>query len=96
MKCFLGCFRRLVNEEEMPKIQIDLELCDGCGACVAFCPAFVLELHNGKVRVANPEACLGIRAKQLCSECRETAETCLGCVACVKSCPTAAIEILET
>jgi len=93
---FLGCFRRLVNEEEMPKIQIDLELCDGCGVCVAFCPAFVLEPLNGKVRVANPEACLGIRAKQLCSECRETAETCLGCVACVKSCPTAAIEILES
>jgi ferredoxin len=86
MKCFLGCFLRLVNEEEMPRIQIELELCDGCGACVAFCP----------VKVANPEACLGIRAKQLCSECRETAKTCLGCVACVKSCPTAAIEILET
>jgi len=80
----------------MPKIQIDLELCDGCGACVALCPAFVLEVHKGKVKVVNAEACLGIRAKQLCSECPETAEKCLGCVACVKSCPTAAIEILET
>ena len=80
----------------MPKIQIDVELCDGCGACVTVCPNFVLKLYNGKVKVTNLEACLGIRAKQLCSECRETAETCMGCVACVKSCPTAAIEILET
>jgi NAD-dependent dihydropyrimidine dehydrogenase PreA subunit len=80
----------------MPKIQIDLELCDGCGACVSLCPEFVLELHDGKVKTVNPEACLGIRAKQLCSECPETVEMCLGCVACVKSCPTAAIEILET
>ena len=55
-----------------------------------------LELHDGKVKAVNPEACLGIRAKQFCSECHETVETCLGCVACVKSCPTAAIEILET
>jgi NAD-dependent dihydropyrimidine dehydrogenase PreA subunit len=82
-------------EEEMPKIQINLELCDGCGVCVALCPAFVLELRNGKVQVVNPEACLGIRAKQLCSECLEMMETCLGCVACVKGCPAAAIEILE-
>ena len=79
----------------MPKIQIDSELCDGCGACVTLCPEFVLELHDGKVKVENPEACLGIKAKQLCSECHETAETCLGCVTCVKSCPTAAIEILK-
>jgi len=79
----------------MPKIQINLELCDGCGTCVELCPEFVLELHDGKVKVVNSEACLGIRAKQLCSECNETTETCLGCVACVKSCPTAAIEILE-
>jgi NAD-dependent dihydropyrimidine dehydrogenase PreA subunit len=80
----------------MAKIQIVLELCDGCGTCVTVCPEFVLELYNGKVKVANPGACLGIRAKQLCSECHETAETCLGCVSCVKSCPTAAIEIIET
>jgi len=80
----------------MPRIQIDLELCDGCGECVALCPALVLELYKGKVKVVNPEACLGIKAKHLCSECREMTETCLGCIACVKGCPTAAIEIFET
>jgi len=80
----------------MPKVQIDLEACDGCGVCVSICPAFVLELRNGKVRVTNPEACLGIRAKQLCSQCVEREEVCMGCIACVRSCPSAAIEILET
>jgi len=80
----------------MPQIRIDLELCNGCGTCVALCPAFALELHNGKVRVANSEACLGIRAKQLCSKCAETEEVCLGCVVCVRNCPTAAIEIIKT
>jgi len=79
----------------MSKIRIDIEACDGCGVCVSVCPAFVLEVLNGKARVVNPEACLGIRAKQLCSECVEIEEMCTGCVACVRSCPTAAIEILE-
>jgi len=85
-----------MHAKGMPKIQIDLELCDGCGACVVLCPALVLELRNGKVEVGNPEACLGVRGKQLCSDCRETMETCLGCVVCVKGCPKAAIEIFET
>lgn len=80
----------------MPQIQIDLENCDGCGACIALCPAFVLEFHNGRAKVMNPEACLGIRAKQHGSECYDTAEeVCVGCVACVRNCPTVAIEIIE-
>ena len=44
MKWFLGCFHRFVNEEEMPKIQIDLELCDGCVACVKSCPTAAIEI----------------------------------------------------
>jgi len=79
----------------MPEVRINLELCDGCGICVSVCPSFVLEISEGKARVANPEACLGTRAKQLCSVCVETEEACKGCVVCVRNCPTAAIEILE-
>lgn len=79
----------------MSRIQIKLELCDGCGVCVSVCSSSVLEVSKGKVIVVNPEACLGIRAKQLCSECVE-AKICTGCVACIRNCPTAAIEILET
>ncbi|UCH71175.1 MAG: 4Fe-4S dicluster domain-containing protein [Candidatus Bathyarchaeota archaeon] len=80
----------------MPKVRIDSETCDGCGVCVSVCPASVLELLDRKARALNPQACLGIKAKQLCSECVETQETCTGCVACVRSCPTGAIETFET
>lgn len=78
----------------MPEVQIDLHACDGCGICVAVCPTFVLELHNGKVRAVNPGACLGDKAKQLCSECTKTQKFCTGCVACVKNCPIAAIVVV--
>ena len=79
----------------MPQIQIELDLCDGCGTCISVCPTSVLERCQGKVKVANPEACLGIKAKQHCSECFDKEETCTGCTSCVKVCPTAAIEIFE-
>lgn len=79
----------------MPKLHIDLTLCDACGVCVSVCPSFVLEVDEGKVKVVNPESCSGIRAQQLCSECVETAKACRGCVICVRSCPVGAIEILE-
>lgn len=78
----------------MPKIRVDLDLCNGCGTCVSICPSSVLEVYKGKVRVENPEACLGIKAKQLCSICVLTEEMCEGCVVCVRNCPSAAIEIL--
>lgn len=79
----------------MSEVRIDFEICDGCGVCVSVCPASVLELLDRKVRVLNPKACLGIKAKQLCSECLETQEICMGCVACVRSCPTGAIETFK-
>lgn len=78
----------------MPQIRINLENCDGCGACIALCPASVLAFRNGRVEVVNPEACLEIKAKQDCSECDETEEVCVGCVACVRNCPMVAIEII--
>ncbi len=78
----------------MPKVHIDLDLCDACGICASVCPSFVLEVSRAKVRVVNPKSCLGIKAQQLCSQCVETVKVCRGCVTCVKSCPTGAIEIL--
>ncbi|MFH0897176.1 MAG: 4Fe-4S binding protein [Candidatus Bathyarchaeota archaeon] len=79
----------------MPKIQVNLDLCDGCGTCVSICPSSVLKVSGGKARAENPELCLGINAKQLCSICILTEETCTGCVVCVRNCPVAAIEILK-
>ena len=40
-------------------ITIYPDWCKGCGICVAFCPAKVLELDAaGKARVAKPEECI--------------------------------------
>ena len=38
-------------------IKVNLEWCKGCEICVAFCPADVLEMEDGKVKVARPENC---------------------------------------
>ncbi|NLV16289.1 MAG: ferredoxin [Syntrophomonadaceae bacterium] len=40
-------------------IQIDEELCDGCGACIAPCVEGALALIDGKARVINQDICDG-------------------------------------
>jgi len=47
-------------------VDINVELCKGCGFCIAFCPKGVLEFSdkfNGKgyhpPRAVNPDACAG-------------------------------------
>jgi NAD-dependent dihydropyrimidine dehydrogenase PreA subunit len=37
----------------------DEEKCEGCGECVEACPAGILVLENGRVRVTDETACLG-------------------------------------
>jgi len=37
--------------------RIDLNRCNGCGACISACLNGVLELENGKARVIYAEAC---------------------------------------
>lgn len=43
--------------QAIKKIIVNKEWCKGCGICVAFCPANVLELKDGKVNIVNMEAC---------------------------------------
>jgi 2-oxoglutarate ferredoxin oxidoreductase subunit delta len=39
-------------------IEINRELCKGCGICVAFCPKKILELdEHEKAKVINPDEC---------------------------------------
>ena len=38
-------------------IEVNLDWCKGCEICVAFCPARVLEMERGRVKVARPEDC---------------------------------------
>nr|WP_236914465.1 4Fe-4S binding protein [Clostridium sp. Cult2] len=42
----------------MDKLNVEKELCKGCGICVAFCPKNVLEIKNEKVVIKNLDACI--------------------------------------
>ena len=47
----------------VPKPEVNLDICTGCGDCVSFCPTGAVALVNGKVSVVKPEACT------YCTEC---------------------------
>lgn len=36
---------------------IDVDACNGCGTCADNCPVGVVEVADGKVRVADPDMC---------------------------------------
>ncbi|MCL6559761.1 MAG: 4Fe-4S binding protein [Firmicutes bacterium] len=40
-------------------VQRDEAKCEGCGECVEACPAGILILEDGKVKVTDETACLG-------------------------------------
>lgn len=40
------------------KLNIEKELCKGCGICVAFCPKNVLKIEDGKVAIENIDSCI--------------------------------------
>jgi NAD-dependent dihydropyrimidine dehydrogenase PreA subunit len=42
----------------MVEIQIDKELCTGCGTCVETCPVEVFEIQDEKSVAVNVEECL--------------------------------------
>ncbi|MBM7854833.1 ferredoxin [Desulfohalotomaculum tongense] len=51
-------------------VSIDVDKCEGCGACVDPCPATLLELVDGKAQVAGDAAdCMG------CETCVEVCPT---------------------
>lgn len=53
----------------MKRPEIDIDLCEGCGSCVAICPE-VFELRDdGKAWVIAPEKC------NTC-DCQEAADIC--------------------
>jgi uncharacterized protein (DUF169 family)/NAD-dependent dihydropyrimidine dehydrogenase PreA subunit len=64
----------------MPKIEIDIIRCTGCGLCEAFCPVNVFEMavENGRTI---PKA---VRAND-----------CWACDTCVGQCPTGALRVVE-
>lgn len=56
-------------------LEIDLEMCTGCGDCVQKCPTHAVELVDGKPFMVRPDDC------NYCTECE------LFCTAGAISCP---------
>ncbi|QQY80842.1 4Fe-4S binding protein [Keratinibaculum paraultunense] len=42
----------------LKKLNLEKELCKGCGICVAFCPKNVLVLKQGKAEIKNLDDCI--------------------------------------
>ena len=65
------------------KAAVDPDHCQGCGLCVAFCPA-------EKLRLAQEFTAKGIHLAESCPE-----GECTGCRICALMCPAAAITIYK-
>jgi 2-oxoglutarate ferredoxin oxidoreductase subunit delta len=70
----------LTEEKEM-KVQIDFEVCKGCGLCVAACPKKILQIGKKSNRH-------GYYAVECIDE-----EKCIACAACAYMCPDSALEV---
>ena len=46
-----------MSERNLVLPEIDLELCDGCGACIPACEPEALALVDGRALLVRPERC---------------------------------------
>jgi len=62
---------QLIYLKDVVTLKLSQEKCIGCGMCLLVCPRAVLSLTNGKVEIANRDACMECGA---CSEiaCRSS------------------------
>ena len=65
----------------MHEVTIDIEVCKGCGICVASCPADVLKLSNERNE-------RGYNVAVVVSP-----EDCIGCTLCQDNCPDLAVYV---
>ena len=59
--------------QSMPKVNVDLDKCTGCGTCVDNCPQSVFELDTeaGKTKVVKEDECLACRTCE--TQCEQQA-----------------------
>ena len=67
----------------MPKVEVNLEKCTGCGTCVDTCPVEVFELQE-LPEYPNTQKSVPVRE-----------EECIMCLACTTQCPEEAITVEE-
>ncbi len=49
----------------MPKVNVDLDKCTGCYACVDTCPMTVFEKDNNKTKVVKEQDCISCKACEI-------------------------------
>jgi len=69
--------------DEMPKVKVDWNKCNGDGVCAEVCPVNVFELKN---LPEHPDTQKSVPVRE---------SDCIACMACVTSCPTQAITVEE-
>ncbi|MFR9564717.1 MAG: RnfABCDGE type electron transport complex subunit B [Rikenellaceae bacterium] len=91
--CVKSCkFGALSVNEQTGLVEVDVEKCTACGACVKACPKSLIELRkrfpkDKAIYVACSSTQKGAQVMKACKS------GCIGCGKCVKECPFGAIEI---
>jgi 2-oxoglutarate ferredoxin oxidoreductase subunit delta len=68
----------------MPHINVDKEICKGCGLCIRACPKKILRLSPTVLNLKGYSP----------SECVDSAQ-CTGCRSCALTCPDVAITVYK-
>lgn len=72
--------------EGVVTLGLDTGTCTGCGMCVQVCPRRVLEMHEGRARIADRHACIECGAcERNCAPGAVSVEAGVGCAAAIIS-----------
>ncbi len=91
--CVQSCkFGALSVNQETGLVEVDVEKCTACGACVKACPKGLIELRKRwpKERAIYVACSSTLKGAQVMKACKSG---CIGCGKCVKECAFGAIEI---